>query len=578
MALVRNDTDHGIALTRGTIATGEERNIDVTPAWEQQLLADGSLVMVDENVGPPPPVDKYDAVENRRGTSELYGRVGASRTLLDVGGGIPEGGEDGDYLAPEGWLPLPVGGGETGPVFPSPAGDLASRIAITTETPRYWSFPSTCRTSDGRLITVMRRATGHTNSKGTLYKSYSSDEGLTWTAPVEFYAHATDDARDPNISLMPDGRLAVLFSQSVANPTARYINNIRLLLDTDGTGTTWGAPIVAPDPYTEWGGVGGPVVVAANGDWIMPIFGKNTTSADHVCGLLRSTDDGATWGSYVQVFAQGGNQPGEPVIGLMPDSSLLATIRVLPGKTMVRRRSVDHGATWTTAGTTGAVNNVVKQLVLASGRLLLFSRHATTGEPILFQSLDNGSTLVSSTPKVIETGPTTFTENMGPIELEPGLIGYSSGLEFLASSNDSQVFFKYLRETPGYTPDGVLVAAKAGLDAGGTVAGRAVRSSSPALTKTANYTVASGDPPILVDASGGARTISLPHPSLVKGQEVVVKKIDSSANAVTVNTTLTGAPASAVASTIDGATSVSLPTQYDRVRVANDGVNWFRVD
>lgn len=578
MALVRNATNHGLPLTRGYLAAGEERNIDVDGAWEQQLLGDGSLAMVDENQAPPPTVARYDPVENKRGSGELYARQGDSRTLLDIGGGIPEGGEEGDYLAPEGWLPLPVESvdaaiGDT--PLTAPSGDLSARIAITTETPRYFSFPSTVRLADGRLLVIFRRATGHTNAKGTLYKSYSSDEGQTWTTPAEFFADATLDARDPNISLMPDGRLCVLFSLSVANPTARFLNNIRVMFDQDGTGTTWDAPITLPDPYTEWGGVGGPVVVAANGDWIAPIFGKNTGSTDNICGLLRSTDQGATWGNYVQVFASAGNQPGEPVMALMPDDTLLCAIRVLPGKTMVRRRSSDHGATWSTAGTTGAANNVVKLLLLASGRLLLFTRHNTTGEPILYQSLDYGTTLVSTAQRVIETGPTTYTENMGPVELEPGLIGYASGLEFSASTSDSQIYFKYLRETPGATPDGTLVGLKLGADADGSAAGRPFRTNALAVAKTANYNAVAGDGPILMDATAAARTVNLPHPATCKGYEFIVIKSDASANAVTFGNHSTGKPDGAGTPTFTPS-GVSLAAQGDRARWVNDGVNWYR--
>lgn len=92
MALVRNATKHGVALTRGYLAAGEERNIDASPAWELQLLADGTLVMVDENQPPPAPPDHFDPVENKRGTSALYNRQGETRTALAISsGGVNRG-------------------------------------------------------------------------------------------------------------------------------------------------------------------------------------------------------------------------------------------------------------------------------------------------------------------------------------------------------------------------------------------------------------------------------------------------------------------------------------------------------
>lgn len=80
----------------------------------------------------------------------------------------------------------------------------------------------------------------------------------------------------------------------------------------------------------------------------------------------------------------------------------------------------------------------------------------------------------------------------------------------------------------------------------------------PVLTKAINYTVLTSDKGalILVDASAGARTITLPALADVEtGFPVRVKKTDSSANIVTVDGNL--------AETIDGATTFLLGDQYD---------------
>ncbi len=68
-----------------------------------------------------------------------------------------------------------------------------------------------------------------------------------------------------------------------------------------------------------------------------------------------------------------------------------------------------------------------------------------------------------------------------------------------------------------------------------------------------------------VSASGAARTITLPAVTCV-GFTVSIKKTDSSGNAVTV--------ARAGSALIDGATSVSLATQYKSVSLVSDGTNW----
>lgn len=79
------------------------------------------------------------------------------------------------------------------------------------------------------------------------------------------------------------------------------------------------------------------------------------------------------------------------------------------------------------------------------------------------------------------------------------------------------------------------------------------------------YAVAFNDGAILVDASGGAVTVSLPAASSEPGRLVHVKKIDASANAVTVD--------AAGADLIDGSGTVVLAAQYDAVRLVSDGVS-----
>jgi hypothetical protein len=73
----------------------------------------------------------------------------------------------------------------------------------------------------------------------------------------------------------------------------------------------------------------------------------------------------------------------------------------------------------------------------------------------------------------------------------------------------------------------------------------------------------------ICDASGGAFTITLPAAGTLKSvtgedlsQIIVIKKKDSSVNAVTVSR--------AGSDTIDGATTVSLAAQYDTVILCDD--------
>lgn len=86
--------------------------------------------------------------------------------------------------------------------------------------------------------------------------------------------------------------------------------------------------------------------------------------------------------------------------------------------------------------------------------------------------------------------------------------------------------------------------------------------------KTADYTATLDDGTIEVDASGAARTITLFAASGNAGKIIVVKKTDSSANAVTVDGN--------ASETIDGATTISLASQYSTaiLQVNAAGTGW----
>jgi hypothetical protein len=70
----------------------------------------------------------------------------------------------------------------------------------------------------------------------------------------------------------------------------------------------------------------------------------------------------------------------------------------------------------------------------------------------------------------------------------------------------------------------------------------------------------------LVDASGGAITITLPAAANVTNRHYWIKKIDSSGNSVTVDGN--------GAETIDGSATAILSVQYDAIHIVCDGTGW----
>ena len=78
---------------------------------------------------------------------------------------------------------------------------------------------------------------------------------------------------------------------------------------------------------------------------------------------------------------------------------------------------------------------------------------------------------------------------------------------------------------------------------------------------TADYTVTINDSFLAVDATAGAVTVTLAPAAEFIGKRITIKKIDSSANAVTVSGS----------ETIDGAATQVITVQYDAICVMSDG-------
>ncbi len=87
-------------------------------------------------------------------------------------------------------------------------------------------------------------------------------------------------------------------------------------------------------------------------------------------------------------------------------------------------------------------------------------------------------------------------------------------------------------------------------------------------TITADYTVDDQNL-ILADATSGVITVTFLPASMIKGVLYIVKKIDASGNAITLDGN--------GSETIDGASTASLASQYDVLRVVSDGSNLFTV-
>lgn len=86
---------------------------------------------------------------------------------------------------------------------------------------------------------------------------------------------------------------------------------------------------------------------------------------------------------------------------------------------------------------------------------------------------------------------------------------------------------------------------------------------------TVTDSVNATDYAVFADATAGAITVNLPAVASSAGRALVVKKIDASGNAVTLD--------GSGAETIDGAATQAIAAQYDALMVVCDGAAWWIV-
>lgn len=80
------------------------------------------------------------------------------------------------------------------------------------------------------------------------------------------------------------------------------------------------------------------------------------------------------------------------------------------------------------------------------------------------------------------------------------------------------------------------------------------------------YVLTINDFTVAADATGGAMSLTLPSAVTFPGQIYVLKKVDSSVNAVTVGCS--------GGQSIDGSATQTLAIQYASIMVQSDGTNW----
>ena len=298
-----------------------------------------------------------------------------------------------------------------------------------------------------------------TTPMGTIRYKMSTDVGKTWGAQTTALTDASLNG-EINATLLPNGTIYLSFFKNDGSGIGYSIGTVV------GNSITFSAPVFFTSPFNEYVYTSGPVQPLSNGNLIMPIWGKNTADTYNTAAVQISTDNGATWGSKINVATTIGEGTGftECQLTQLPNNKIVIIMRSAIsvgfesyGK-YYRSVSTDNGATWSTATVALDIVRVGRPTLThtASGGLFLVCRgnvSASLNARNVYQtSWDEGVTwtapiALDNTPEV---GLYKIDDYDALINLSGGNLGLVSNIQTVHTDGPTYKYqLKYFEFTDG---------------------------------------------------------------------------------------------------------------------------------
>jgi predicted neuraminidase len=213
----------------------------------------------------------------------------------------------------------------------------------------------------------------------SIYLSRLDKDSSTWTDPVRLSDDATRSEQNPVLFAAPDGKLWLIYTAQLSGHQNTSIVRRRISADN---GHTWGPVETLFDKPGTF--VRQPIVVAADGAWLCPVFmcrvapGERWSGNDDVSVVMRSTDKGTTWTEHEVPGSIGCVHMN---IQRLNDGSLVAMYRSRWADNIYLSRS-DDGTGWTEPQPIELPNNnsSIQFVTLANGHLALVFNNSSAAQ------------------------------------------------------------------------------------------------------------------------------------------------------------------------------------------------------
>lgn len=216
-------------------------------------------------------------------------------------------------------------------------------------------FPVMIKLRDGSLGAIIRGGAPHIGVKGRLDWIRSEDGGRSWSKPTVVVDSEWDD-RNPALGQMADGTMVVGYAEASTYDKEGKWNTSAggyelFYVTSHDSGKTWSRKRKLYSGPIVNGSAFGRIIHDRRGTALMAIYGERNRShpetkklsgkARDYSGIIRSRDNGRTWGDFSLVLA-GHN---EASLQLLPDGRLIAVVRTESGAISITESS-DDGYHW----------------------------------------------------------------------------------------------------------------------------------------------------------------------------------------------------------------------------------------
>ncbi len=311
----------------------------------------------------------------------------------------------------------------TAPVAPAPApmpeGEQPQLYNVGDANYPLIFAPNLVTTPDGTVLSIAEgRAASQDSSSNTVLMRRSTDGGATWSPISIIYSVPPFSATVGNPATVVDANTGTVFVLFTVNVSQVFVTS------SSDDGLTWSQPVDITDsvkvtadgnpnpaafPSTPWGwysvGPGHGIQLTSG-----PNAGRLMIACDHRLTadnsgptwshVIYSDDDGATWhlGGGLDQSVPNNGVANESSVVQLPDGSLYMSIRDNASAARAYSRSYDGGATWTNLATTPDITtpSVEGSLLRVDANTVIFAAPDSTSnsrqQMTVWYSTDNAQT------------------------------------------------------------------------------------------------------------------------------------------------------------------------------------------